>query len=62
MITAQDIIVDNSSYPTPEIDENAHAFRELGLGYANLGALLMSLGLAVRLGGRAGSTRRRSRR
>jgi ribonucleoside-diphosphate reductase alpha chain len=45
MITAQDIIVDNSSYPTPEIEKNAHAFRELGLGYANLGALLMSLGL-----------------
>jgi ribonucleoside-diphosphate reductase alpha chain len=45
MITAQDIIVDNSSYPTPEITANAKAFRELGLGYANLGALLMSLGL-----------------
>ncbi len=45
MITAQDIIVDNSSYPTPQIEKNAHAFRELGLGYANLGALLMSLGL-----------------
>ncbi|HVM98362.1 MAG TPA: vitamin B12-dependent ribonucleotide reductase, partial [Candidatus Acidoferrales bacterium] len=44
-ITAQDIVVDNSSYPTPEIGVNAHAFRELGLGYANLGALLMSLGL-----------------
>ncbi len=44
-ITAQDIIVDNSSYPTSEITENAKAFRELGLGYANLGALLMSLGL-----------------
>lgn len=44
-ITAQDIIVDNSSYPTQEITANAHAFRELGLGYANLGALLMSLGL-----------------
>jgi ribonucleoside-diphosphate reductase alpha chain len=42
---AQDILVDNSSYPTPEIAANAHAFRELGLGYANLGALLMSLGL-----------------
>ena len=42
---AQDILVDNSSYPTPEITANAHAFRELGLGYANLGALLMSLGL-----------------
>jgi ribonucleoside-diphosphate reductase alpha chain len=44
-ITAQDIIVDNSSYPTKEITANAKAFRELGLGYANLGALLMSLGL-----------------
>ncbi|MBX4190260.1 vitamin B12-dependent ribonucleotide reductase [Candidatus Parcubacteria bacterium] len=46
MILAQDILVDNSSYPTPEITDNAHAFRELGLGYANLGALLMVLGLA----------------
>jgi ribonucleoside-diphosphate reductase alpha chain len=45
MILAQDILVDNSSYPTTEIAANAHAFRELGLGYANLGALLMSLGL-----------------
>ncbi len=45
MITAQDIIVDNSSYPTAEITANAKAYRELGLGYANLGALLMSLGL-----------------
>lgn len=45
MILAQDILVDNASYPTPEIATNAHAFRELGLGYANLGALLMSLGL-----------------
>jgi len=44
-ITAQDILVDNSSYPTAEITANAQAFRELGLGYANLGALLMSLGL-----------------
>jgi ribonucleoside-diphosphate reductase alpha chain len=44
-ITAQDIVVDNSSYPTSEITANARAFRELGLGYANLGALLMSLGL-----------------
>jgi ribonucleoside-diphosphate reductase alpha chain len=42
---AQDILVDNSSYPTAEIAANAHAFRELGLGYANLGALLMTLGL-----------------
>ncbi len=46
MILAQDIVVDNSSYPTQKISENAHAFRELGLGYANLGALLMSLGVA----------------
>ena len=45
IILAQDILVDNSSYPTAEITANAHAFRELGLGYANLGALLMSLGL-----------------
>lgn len=45
MIVAQDIIVDNSSYPTPKITENAKAFRELGLGYANLGALLMTAGL-----------------
>ena len=45
MVIAQDILVDNSSYPTAEITANAHAFRELGLGYANLGALLMSLGL-----------------
>ncbi|HJY81668.1 MAG TPA: vitamin B12-dependent ribonucleotide reductase, partial [Candidatus Binatia bacterium] len=44
-ITAQDILVDNSSYPTAEITANAKAFRELGLGYANLGALLMSLGV-----------------
>src|SRR5579883_721348 len=45
MITAQDIVVDNSSYPTEEITHNARAFRELGLGYANLGALLMALGM-----------------
>ena len=45
VILAQDILVDNSSYPTAEITANAHVFRELGLGYANLGALLMSLGL-----------------
>ena len=46
IVLAQDILVDNSSYPTAEITANAHAFRELGMGYANLGALLMSLGLA----------------
>ncbi len=45
IVLAQDMLVDNSSYPTTEITANAHAFRELGLGYANLGALLMSLGL-----------------
>lgn len=45
MFTAQEIIVGFSSYPTPEIEKNAHAFRELGLGYANLGAYLMLLGL-----------------
>ena len=42
---AQEILVGYSSYPTPEIDENAKAYRQLGLGYANLGALLMSRGL-----------------
>ena len=45
MIMAQDIIVDNASYPTDKIGENARAFRQLGLGYANLGALLMAMGL-----------------
>jgi len=45
-ITAQDILVDNSSYPIREIAENSHIFRTLGLGYANLGSLIMSYGLA----------------
>ncbi len=45
MITAQEILVDNSSYPTPAIGKNSHEYRPLGLGYANLGALLMSKGL-----------------
>ena len=44
-ITAMDIIVDGASYPTEEIARRSHIFRTLGLGYANLGALLMSLGL-----------------
>ena len=44
-IWAQEIIVGNSSYPTTKIAENTIAMRQLGLGYANLGALLMSLGL-----------------
>src|SRR2546429_2258593 len=42
---AQEILVGYSSYPTPEIERNAKAFRQLGLGYANLGALLMARGL-----------------
>ncbi len=44
-ITAQEIIVDNASYPTGPIAENSHIFRTLGLGYANLGSLIMSYGL-----------------
>src|SRR5207302_5336916 len=44
-ITAQEIIVDNASYPTHDIARNSHLFRPLGLGYANLGSLLMALGL-----------------
>jgi ribonucleoside-diphosphate reductase alpha chain len=45
-ITAQDIVVDNASYPTQDIARNSHIYRTLGLGYANLGGLLMSMGLA----------------
>ncbi len=44
-IVAQDILVDAASYPSAEIAANSHRFRPLGLGYCNLGALLMSLGL-----------------
>ncbi len=44
-ITAQEILVDNASYPTEKIARNSHDFRPLGLGYANLGARLMSLAL-----------------
>src|SRR5437016_9598324 len=44
-ITAQEIIVDNASYPAKSIAENSHIFRTLGLGYANLGSLIMSYGL-----------------
>src|SRR5436305_2504702 len=43
-ITAQEIIIDNASYPIKEIAENSHIFRTLGLGYANLGSLIMSYG------------------
>ena len=46
VFTAQEIIVGNSSYPTEKIAQNARAYRQLGLGYANLGSLLMSQGLA----------------
>jgi ribonucleoside-diphosphate reductase alpha chain len=44
-ITAQEILVDNASYPTEALSENSHIFRTLGLGYANLGSLIMSYGL-----------------
>ncbi|HEX2030397.1 MAG TPA: vitamin B12-dependent ribonucleotide reductase [Actinomycetota bacterium] len=46
VFTAQEIIVGNSSYPTDKIARNARAFRQLGLGYANLGAMLMARGLS----------------
>jgi ribonucleoside-diphosphate reductase alpha chain len=45
VITAQEITVDYASYPTPAIEKNSHAFRPLGIGYANLGALLMARGV-----------------
>ncbi len=45
MITAMDILIDNSGYPTEAIGKNSHDYRPLGLGYANLGALLMAFGL-----------------
>jgi ribonucleoside-diphosphate reductase alpha chain len=45
-ITAQEILVDNASYPTKDIAENSHIFRTLGLGFANLGSLIMSYGLS----------------
>jgi len=44
-ITAQEILVDNASYPTEKIARNSHDYRPLGIGYANLGALLMALAL-----------------
>jgi ribonucleoside-diphosphate reductase alpha chain len=46
LIVAQEILVDNASYPTEEIGKNSHDYRPLGLGFANLGALLMSMGVA----------------
>lgn len=45
VITAMEIIIGNSSYPTEEITKNSHDYRPLGIGYANLGSLLMSHGL-----------------
>ncbi|CAB4955866.1 unannotated protein [freshwater metagenome] len=45
MFTAQEILVGNADYPTVPIGENSHKFRQLGLGYANIGALLMALGM-----------------
>ena len=45
VIIAQEILVDNAAYPTERIAKNSHDFRPLGLGYANLGALLMSMGI-----------------
>jgi ribonucleoside-diphosphate reductase alpha chain len=45
VITAQEIVVDFSSYPTPAIEKNSHEYRPLGIGYANLGALLMARGV-----------------
>ncbi|MBF2054665.1 MAG: vitamin B12-dependent ribonucleotide reductase [Candidatus Sericytochromatia bacterium] len=45
LITAQEIVVDKASYPTPAIEANSHRYRTLGLGYGNLGALLMAQGL-----------------
>ena len=45
VVTAMEILVDNSGYPTEAISRNSHDYRPLGLGYANLGALLMAMGL-----------------
>jgi ribonucleoside-diphosphate reductase alpha chain len=45
MITAQELLVDSASYPTKAIAERSHKYRTLGLGYANLGAMIMSLGM-----------------
>lgn len=45
LLLAQDIIVDYASYPTPQIAENSHRYRPLGLGFANLGGLLMQMGI-----------------
>ena len=62
MFTAQEILVGNADYPTEKIAENSRKFRQLGLGYANLGALLMAAGHALRLRRRVARGRRRSPR
>ena len=61
MFTAQEILVGNADYPTEKIAENSRQFRQLGLGYANLGALLMAQGCPT-TPTRAGRGRRRSPR
>jgi ribonucleoside-diphosphate reductase alpha chain len=54
VFTAQEILVGNADYPTEKIAENSRKFRQLGLGYANIGALLMALGMPYdSVGGRA---------
>src|SRR5207245_9945041 len=45
VFTAQEILVGNADYPTEKIGQNARRFRQLGLGYANLGAMIMALGI-----------------
>ena len=62
MFLAQEIIVSPSSYPTEQIGANARAFRQLGMGYANLGAYLMADGVPVRLRRRTRARPPRSRR
>ena len=57
---AQEILVDHASYPTPDIARNSHLFRPLGLGYSNLGSLLMASGIAVRLATQAAACAARS--
>ena len=56
-ITAQEILVDHASYPTDRIAANSHKFRPLGLGYANLGSLIMASGLPYDSQARAGAGR-----
>ena len=58
VIVAQEILVDNASYPTERIAKNSHDYRPLGLGFANLGALLMSMGVPYDSSDRARFLRR----